>query len=161
MNATVAESVMSEFIRAARSVCREIEQFDGKYPITFLGALTSLLDAAEALAGCKLEADDSDLCIEKVEASNLELNLPDIVFHEVFDPLDPNSVTAVSLRDCLSDMYCTLKGGLQVLDQTMEKQPSVLWEWRNEYQFHWRRHLIDTIRFLILSKIPEVQADSQ
>lgn len=157
VNAAVAESALSNFIEAARRACREIEGFDSKNMVS-LSALTGLLDAAEALIDCKLVADDSDLCIENVDIPACPPL--DMVFYVVFDPLDQNSVTAVSLKDCLGDIYGSLKGGLRVLDQSPEKRLAVLWEWRNDYQFHWGRHLVDAVRFLMLSKATEVRAGS-
>ena len=152
------ENAMLNFIEAARRACREIERLDGKNSV-LLSALTGLLDAAEALTDCKLVADGSDLCIENVDALPARSSI-DMVFYVVFDPLDPNSVVAVSLKDCLGDIYGSLKGGLRVLDQSPEKPLPVLWEWRNDYQFHWGRHLVDTIRFLMLSKSTTVRASS-
>lgn len=150
MNPNVTESAVSDFIGAARIACLTIEQFDGKDRLAPLAVLTALLHAAEVLRNFRIEADDSDLLIEH-QAPALEQLPEDIFFYVVFDPLDPNSVVAATLKDGLRDIYASLKGGLRVLEQFPEKRLDVLWEWRNDYEFHWGRHLIDAIRFLMLS----------
>src|SRR5262249_38680574 len=151
MDADISENEASRFVEAARIACVSIERLDGTGSETLRAALIGLLDAAEGLADCRLDPGDPDALIESASSPGLMEQSQDVIFHEVFDPLDPTSVTAVSLKDCLGDIYGSLKGGLRVIDQSPEKKPQILWEWRNDYQYHWRRHLIDTIRFFVLS----------
>jgi hypothetical protein len=85
----------------------------------------------------------------------------DLVFHVIFDPLNPESVCAASLKDALGDIYKSLDLGLRVLDKEPQKKLAVLWEWRHAYEFHWGRHLIDVIRFFHLCKDPESSASAE
>ena len=140
------------FIRCARKVCEEIERFAPMRRDELLSSLIDLLSAANLLTGQRLEVPPQDFDIENEGVSQL-INIPnDIWFYEVFNPLDGQSVRARSLRDSLGDVYSSLKAGLLVLDRDAEMKSNVLWELKNDFEYHWGRDLIDVIRFLMLSK---------
>jgi hypothetical protein len=159
MPPTDPNEATTNFIQTARIACREIEGFDGKRFAPLMKALTRLLAASESLKACELEPDVSEFHIEAVELHAPASSSQDTVFYEIFDPSDERSVTRVSFEDCLRDIYGALEGGLRVLDHSVEKRPTVLWEWRFGYQFHWGRHLIDAVRFIMLSGIVEGRTD--
>jgi len=145
------ERAISHFLDAARAACRSIERFDVNDRQSLLPPLTRLLHAAESLRPFRIEIGDTELQISDVRPPFLEHLAQGIAFYVVFDPLDANSVVKTMLKDCLSDIYGSLKGGLNVLDRSPQQRLHVVWELRSHYEFHWGRHLIDAIRFLILS----------
>jgi hypothetical protein len=53
-----------------------------------------------------------------------------------------------SLADDLTDIYCELKQGLQLLDAGNADHESVLLSWREGYRIHWGKHLLDAERHL-------------
>jgi len=152
MNAIIQDAAVPKFVEAARRVCHAIETLENSRWDPLLGALTALLAAAQPLAHVRVEPGDIELS-DDADAVASTLSVTDTMFfYAVFDPLDQDSVLAVSLRDCLSDIYGPIKSGLRLLNEAPQEMPGVIWEWRNGYQFHWGRHLVDAIRFLVLVK---------
>ena len=140
-----------EMIQAARQACNQIESVDFRDPSSLLTTLIDLLRCADVLSHCSIQDESEKLVIVSDDYSSRLTNIPeDFVFHGTFDPLDATSVCSNTLKDCLGDIYSSLKGGLIVLDKEPPKKLSVLWEWQSDYKSHWGRHLIDVIRFLIL-----------
>ena len=78
-------------------------------------------------------------------------NIPDKTFYVVFDPSDSESVCAISLRDSLEDIYNELKPGLELIESSEKQKMAILQDWQISFQTHWNRHLIDAIRFFMLS----------
>lgn len=152
MNATTSEHVFENFVQAARQACQEIERVDLRSTQALLSVLIQLLQEANHLAQCSIEADDYDLEGGSVLPEALNRIPDDLAFHVVFDPLNPESVCSLSLKNALGDIYKSLELGLRVLDQEPERKLAVFWEWRFDYEFHWGRHLLDVIRFLVLCK---------
>lgn len=141
-----------QLIQVARDVCNEIEKFNAHETSRLLSVLIKLLQNANALEEASVQVCDDDLCIPKNDVPNLA-NIPeDMFFYGVFSPLDATSICKISFKDSLKDIYESLKGGLLILNQDPTKKFSVLWEWKTEFQFHWGRHLVDVIRFLVLCK---------
>lgn len=159
-NAVISEQVFEGFVQAARQACREIEHIDLHNTQVLLSALIQLLREANCLTECSIEADDCESEGGSLLPDALTRIPEDLVFHVVFDPLNPESVCASSLKDALSDIYKSLKFGMNVLDKEPQKKLAIFWEWRFDYEFHWGRHLIDVIRFLVLSKNTEVPASA-
>lgn len=147
-----SDALTGKMVQAARTVCQTIGSFNGEETDPLTASLVQLLAAVTSSPSLSLDEDDTELVIKHGHAKALT-NIPEgLVFHKLFDPSDPNSVTATSLGDCLRDIYDSLKGGLIVIDEQPHKLPTVLWEWRNEFNLHWGRHLVDAIRYLILCK---------
>jgi len=137
-------------IQSAHTLCREIENLDLKNTQPLVSALIRLLYAANNLAQSPINAEDYDLgtCVILPDALN---RIPDnMIFQVVFDPLDPQSICATSLRDPLADIYKPLALGLQAIDNEKQKELAVLLEWSQGYKYHWGRHLIDVIRYFLL-----------
>ncbi|HID44135.1 MAG TPA: DUF5063 domain-containing protein [Chromatiaceae bacterium] len=53
-----------------------------------------------------------------------------------------------SLADDLTDIYCELKQGLQMLENGGADPVTVLLNWREGYKIHWGKHLLDAERHL-------------
>ena len=146
-----AEKLFDRFIASARNTCLEIEQFHVGRTDEMLAVLIELLQCAHALTTQPAEVNDEYFFFPTAVTDHLN-NIPDdICFYEVFDPSDQRSLCATSLRDSLGDIYSSLKGGLSVLDANPEKAADVRWEWRDDFANHWGRHLVDVIRFLVLT----------
>lgn len=141
---------VDEFIQSARDACGAIEQLELKKTPHLLSALIRLLCAADGLAQSEIRFLDEDVETQ-VELPEAVKRIPeDLVFQVVFDPLDPKSLCASSLKDALGDIYESLKSGLEALDGGRANRDVVLWEWKLDYETHWGRHLLDVIRFLFL-----------
>ena len=141
-----------EIIRVAHEVCDEIENLDIHNPSKLLSLLINLLGFAHELDKHQMQVEDEEICIPSGNAETLTRIPDNIIFHELFDPLDAKSVCEVSLKDSLADIYDALKGGLIILNREPPKKLSVLWEWRNNFRFHWGRHLVDVIRFFTICR---------
>ena len=62
-----------------------------------------------------------------------------------FDVAQDEQAMSGSLADDLTDIYCELKSGLNILDE----EPSLaLNNWRSTYRMHWGQHLVDASRHL-------------
>jgi hypothetical protein len=145
------EHAIMEFLNAARAACNSMEQFDVNDRQSLLPPLTRLLHAAESLRPLRIEIEDTELQIAEASPPFLERLPEDSAFYVLFDPLDANSVVATTLKNCLSDIYASLKGGLNLLQRSPHKRLHVVWELRSNYEFHWGRQLLDAIRFLMLT----------
>jgi len=152
MNKFTDESVFKEFLLSARQVCREIEELDLGKTQSLLSALIWLLYNADKLAHISIEFLDDDPNLETTLPNSLSSIPNGLVFQVVFDPLNPNSLCAASLKDSLGDIYQSLKSGIEMLDKNPKSRIAVFGQWRLEYQTHWGRHLIDVVRFLFLCK---------
>jgi hypothetical protein len=150
MNEATHKSVFEDFIQSAREACGEMERFDPDNTRPLLSALIRLLHDADRLARSPVNLSDNDVNGEVALPEALSSLPDDLVFQVVFDPLSPESVCAVSLRDSLGDIYQSLKSGLDVLDQNGKNKDAVFWQWKLDYETHWGRHLLDVIRFLFL-----------
>ncbi len=146
------DPTFEEFTKAARSTCRIIEQLQlPRDEQKLLMELVQLLRCAVEVAQTKLDAKGQEVEFESY-SGQLEHIPEDIVFHVVFDPSDPASVCEITLRDSLEDIYESLKAGLKILDLHPDALSAVFWQWKFDFEQHWNRHLIDTIRFLLLAK---------
>lgn len=53
-----------------------------------------------------------------------------------------------SLADDLTDIYCELKMGLEMLDRNPGEHGRALGNWESGYRLHWGQHLVDAERHL-------------
>ena len=53
-----------------------------------------------------------------------------------------------SLADDLTDIYCELKQGLEMLTRSPDAPAQVLSSWGHGYRMHWGQHLLDAERHL-------------
>ena len=65
-----------------------------------------------------------------------------------FDVSSDGQVMSGSLADDLTDIFCELKYGLDMLDGHPEEATKTLTTWRNSYKAHWGQHLMDAQRHL-------------
>jgi hypothetical protein len=150
MKEAVHKPVFEGFVESARQVCGEMERFHLDNTRPLLSILIRLLYDADKLARSSISFSDDDASAEVALPEALRSISDDVVFQIVFDPLNPESVCASSLRDSLGDIYQSLKSGLDVLDQSRKREDAVFWQWKLDYETHWGRHLLDVIRFLFL-----------
>jgi hypothetical protein len=62
-----------------------------------------------------------------------------------FDVAEDEQSMSGSLADDLTDIYCELKQGLQVVDGEPERAVE---DWHKSYHLHWGQHLVDAERHL-------------
>jgi hypothetical protein len=81
--------------------------------------------------------------------------LPFNFYREVFDPAVDKTEDPVigDLADDLTDIYCDLKDGLELLGQGNE--PAAVWHWRLHFGIHWGRHATGALRALHCYEFPE------
>jgi hypothetical protein len=150
MNEPADKLAFEDFAQSARQVCGEIERFRIDNTPLLLSALIRLLYDADKLARSSVHFSDDDFSAEVALPEALTSISDDLVFQVIFDPLNPESACPSSLRDSLGDIYQSLKSGLNLLGGNSTVKESVLWVWKQEYETHWGRHLLDVIRFLFL-----------
>ena len=68
-----------------------------------------------------------------------------------FDVLGDENCKSGSLADDLTDIYCELKSGLEMVgaDSASQGARVAAASWRNGFRRHWGRHLLDAQRHLI------------
>src|SRR5260370_26063608 len=122
MNKESIELTLDRFCQSARLVCNEIEHVDLDHTTELMSALISLLHEAKDLAQCSIESGDDDLEESDTLPEALNRLSDDLEFYVVFDPMDPESICTVGLKDALGDIYKSLKMGLQALDEEPKKK---------------------------------------
>jgi hypothetical protein len=65
-----------------------------------------------------------------------------------FDVSSEEQNMSGSLADDLTDIYCELKHGLRLLDETPGGPSKALEGWRRGFKMHWGQHLVDAERHL-------------
>jgi hypothetical protein len=138
-----------QILQSAQQVCNDIESFHVNNTAALLSSLIKLLEQADKLARTSIHFSDEDLSYEAEVPSSLTLIPENVAFHVLFDPLDPSSVCASSLRESLGEIFEALKPGLDAI-KAGKSLDAVLWQWKLEYETHWGRHVLDVIRFLFL-----------
>lgn len=148
----VMKSDSNEMIEAATTFCRLIEavdESDSSWLHRFAGLLPRLHAAVDALRGRDagpffLVNADLDTRFEIYSRLHNKLGINDSYWMEFDVALDGQSMTG-SLADDLTDIYCDLKVGLNILD---EEPDLALDNWRSSYKIHWGQHLVDASRHL-------------
>jgi hypothetical protein len=137
-------------IESARNTCDAIEDFRIEKPQVLLSALIQLWQRFDQLYACDIAVNFREPSIEGNFACKFNNPSGDVYFYVVFDPRDKDSLCATSVKDCLSDIFVSLKNGLVTIETDSADTNVVLNEWRIGYETHWGRHLIDVARFLFL-----------
>jgi hypothetical protein len=144
-------NIIKETFDAAKKVCEALSSLTSISEINYshLESLIELLRVSQIL----WEVGDAD--VSDKDITNINVNLlpgeKDITFYTSFEPLDKNSTIAVSLKDCINDIYsCVLTGVRSVEKREATIDEIVSW-WRSEFHFHIDRHIIDVVRLFVLS----------
>jgi hypothetical protein len=145
------DQVLDRFIEIAQIVCQRLELLvNGDIDASLQSNLISLLFCANDLTNRRIISDEN---VDTEQHPIPALTIPqNIFFYVLFDPTDPNSVRSCTLADGLGDIYKSLKNGLLNLSLHPEQKWVIAWEWKNDFEFHWRRHLIDAIRYLVICR---------
>lgn len=143
--------VISEFLDSIRDACTALERAQPSNLQALLPKLTHVLYAAEMLRQCTLQVERDSLPELPREPPSIAGINERETFYIVFDPLDAESVVQTTLRDCLDDVYKSLKRGIELLSHHPDRAMEIVWELRMEYVFHWGRHLVDAIRYIFLT----------
>jgi len=146
------KSDTNEMIEMAKAFCHLIENID-ESDSSWLQQLTCLLPRLHTAVRSLTSSDDTPFCLmppgfdERFEIySRLRDRLGgnDSYWMEFDVALDSQSMTG-SLADDLTDIYCDLKSGLNVL----EEEPGLAVDnWRSSFKMHWGQHLVDASRHL-------------
>jgi len=149
-----------QMVEVAQQYCELIEHAADCCPPSerWLGSVASLLPRINAA----VTALDADLASECTLSPDLEsrfelfsrlyslLGELDSYWLE-FDMLDDDVCKSGSLADDLTDIYCELKSGLDLVrsgNHDVAELKAVA-SWRESYRAHWGRHLMDAQRHLI------------
>lgn len=69
------------------------------------------------------------------------------LYWEFFDPYDQSSPLTNTLSDDLSDIYGDIKRGLIAYQKgTARSVSAAVWEWKDQFNFHWGDHAVDALR---------------
>lgn len=148
-----------QMVEVAQRYCELIEQAtESPSHVTWLDDVAALLPRINAAVA----ALDADLRTEMSVSPDLEsrfelfsrlyslLGELDSYWLE-FDILGDDACKSGSLADDLTDIYCELKSGLDLVqvgaDDVGERRAVA--SWRDSYRNHWGRHLLDAQRHLI------------
>lgn len=142
----------AEMIDMAKAFCRLIENVD-ELDSSWLNQLTCLLPRLHAAVRALKSSSNGPFCLvapdldERFEIySRLHdrLGTNDSYWMEFDVALDSQAMTG-SLADDLTDIYCDLKSGLNIL----EEEPGLAVDnWRSSFKIHWGQHLVDASRHL-------------
>jgi len=142
-------------IKAAQVAVMEIESHDFAraelYPSKLFQSLAHLF-----LEFVKTEIPSSEELDNDYQIIDVDGALPQISENffcfTLFEPMEEGSVVGTTLRDNLEAVYRPLKSGLRSFEQNPEKCAEIIAEWKDEFEWHTGRHLIDVIRYLFLSR---------
>ncbi len=146
-----------EFREVASEYCALVERRSKVSAVGLLQEVYLLLPKL-ALSGAKLPTSDRGDLFEndahekywKKIYSRLGKKLADYNWYrEVFDPQgkDKDEPVAAHLSDDLSDIYCELKGGLDVWDEAdAAMRRDIVYTWRLMYEIHWGEHVTGAFR---------------
>ncbi|MEN8176276.1 MAG: DUF5063 domain-containing protein [Pseudomonadota bacterium] len=149
----------SQFAQVARAYCNLIEQTaDARPPPEWLNDVAVILPQLNAAvsvlavdtAPAVSVAPDLDSRFELFSRLHVLLGELDAYWLE-FDALGDGASGSGSLADDLTDIYCELKMGLELMgvDYAGDGERQAAANWRAGYQAHWGRHLLDAQRHLI------------
>lgn len=139
---------MAEVAKTYCALIEEVYEADGKW-LDQLASLLPRLHAAVAALGFSEKKDcsltpDLDARFEIFAQLRKLLGNRDSYWMQ-FDQAQDVQGMSGSLADDLTDIYCELKHGLNLLEQ----EPTRVFEdWRNGYKMHWGQHLMDAERHL-------------
>ncbi len=139
-------------IELVESYCRLIESIErvGERELEQLAHLLGRLHAEVGTLGkaspeeARLSAVDLDARFELFSHLHALLGDYDRYWME-FDAHGPREQMSGSLADDLTDIYCELKPGLNLLE---EEPRRALESWRHGFHLHWGEHMVDAIRHL-------------
>jgi hypothetical protein len=147
-----SDTKTTEMIDLAKSFCHLIENVD-ELDSSWLNQLACLLPRLHAAIRALKSNDNGPYCLvspnldERFEIfSRLRdrLGTNDSYWMEFDVALDGQAMTG-SLADDLTDIYCDLKSGLNIL----EEEPGLAVDnWRSSFKIHWGQHLVDASRHL-------------
>jgi hypothetical protein len=147
-----SDTNIAEMIDMAKAFCHLIENVD-ELDSSWLHQLTCLLPRLHAAVRALKSSSPGPYCLvspdldERFEIySRLHdgLGKNDSYWME-FDVAQDGQVMTGSLADDLTDIYCDLKSGLNIL----EEEPGLAVDnWRSSFQIHWGQHLVDASRHL-------------
>ena len=143
-------------VKTARVYCDLIDHLDGANPV-WLEQLAKLLPRLHAAiaeldqspcgnATCCLTQDLDDR-FEIFSRLHCLLGERDSYWME-FDLSADGQYMSGSLADDLTDIFCELKSGLDMLEGHPEEASKALEAWRSSYKAHWGQHLMDAQRHL-------------
>jgi len=146
----------TEIVKTARLYCDLIDHLDGDDTV-WLEQLTKLLprlhaavaelDQSKGDAGTYSIEQDLDDRFELYSRLHRLLGERDPYWLE-FDVSNDGQAMTGSLADDLTDIFCELKVGLDMLDSQPEKAHRALNRLSSSYKAHWGQHLIDAQRHL-------------
>ena len=146
-------------VEVAKAYCELIEQTARNNPpqgwLNNVAALLPRINAA--VASLEGESQDGFSPSPDMDARfDLYARLHDLLgeldaYWLEFDPIGDEACRSGSLADDLTDIYCELKSGLELVrrkDGNNGTRKAVA-NWRTGYRQHWGRHLMDAQRHLI------------
>lgn len=142
----------TEMIETAKAFCYLIENVD-ELDSSWLHQMACLLPRLHAAVRSLKSRNPAPYCLVNPDLdarfeiySRLRdrLGINDSYWMEFDVALDGQSMTG-SLADDLTDIYCDLKSGLNILD---EEPALALDNWRSSFKIHWGQHLVDASRHL-------------
>ena len=150
-----------QMLNVAHAYCGLIEQAAKKTPPSrWLTDVASLLPRINAA----VTALEDDLKPERWQDQDLDARFDLYArLHELlgefdaywleFDSLGDDACKSGSLADDLTDIYCELKSGLELVGEAPETEvgstEQAVANWRTGYLRHWGRHVIDAQRHLM------------
>jgi hypothetical protein len=145
-------SQINEMVEVARAFCDLIEGVEGvdREWLSRMSYLLPRLHLAVASLGnaekepSHLAAPDLDARFELFTKLRQVLGTRDEYWME-FDVAQDGQFMSGSLADDLTDIYCELKNGLELMD---DEPGQALDSWRCSYRMHWGQHLVDAVRHL-------------
>lgn len=146
----------TDFVETARVYCDLIDHLDGADTV-WLEQLAKLLPRLHAaVAEMDQSKGGAEICVS-------EQNLDDRFelfsrLHRLLGERDPywlefdassgGQLMTGSLADDLTDIFCELKVGLEMLENHPEKKSRALNRLCSSYKIHWGQHLMDAQRHL-------------
>lgn len=155
----IQDEAVSHFAKSAQEFCSLLEKSasvsDREFVQQAAYLLATLYAAGLSLPTLDNEPEEQQASIEdtsfehtsEIERQTGQKLGKHNLYWEFFDPYDQSSPLTNTLSDDLSDIYGDIKRGLIAYQKgTARSVSAAVWEWKDQFNFHWGDHAVDALR---------------
>lgn len=155
----IQDEAVSHFAKSAQEFCSLLEKSasisDKEFVQQAAYLLATLYAAGLSLPTLDNEPEEQQASIEdtsfehtsEIERQTGQKLGKHNLYWEFYDPYDQSNPLTTTLSDDLSDIYRNIKPGLIAYQKgTARSVSAAVWEWKDQFNFHWGDHAVDALR---------------
>lgn len=155
----IQDEAVSHFAKSAQEFCSLLEKSasvsDREFVQQAAYLLATLYAAGLSLPTLDNEPEEQQASIEdtsfehtsEIERQTGQKLGKHNLYWEFYDPYDQSNPLTTTLSDDLSDIYRNIKPGLIAYQKgTARSVSAAVWEWKDQFNFHWGDHAVDALR---------------